>query len=193
MLAVLGGLAPTPYITDAGDCSCSKLLFVPPHANGSIAAASLPLLQAGPHGLQITPLDFNQTCLKTLPPECVQCFQSSTRGINTLDCVYLGGNLPPHQGLSNISHCWCCSRRSKPGQTDRLAGPGPGPGCFCVFVSHGWSSENVHPCVQKSCTRAAPCRPTAGFQEAPWLLHTSPSRGVGAERGLHPGAHQLRQ
>lgn len=94
-----------PSITDAGDCSRSKLLFVPPHANASIAAASLPLLQAGPHGLQIIPLDFNQTCLKTLPPQCGQCFQASTRGINTLDCVYLEGNLLPHQGLSNISHC----------------------------------------------------------------------------------------
>lgn len=36
--------------------------------------------------LQIMTVDFNQRCLKT--PKFVQCIQSSTRRINTLDCDY---------------------------------------------------------------------------------------------------------
>lgn len=66
--------------------------------------------------LQIMNVDFNQRCLKT--PQFVQCIQSSTRGINTLDCVY--SNLK--HTYKAISICqpsftaYATLRRSEPGQ-----------------------------------------------------------------------------
>lgn len=79
---------------------CSKLLFMSSCAN-SIAVDRLPEAHLQ---LQIMTVDFNQRCLKT--PKFVQCIQSSTRGINTLDCAYLQSN----QCLSTIFHCLCSSQ-----------------------------------------------------------------------------------
>lgn len=91
---------------------CSKLLFMSSCAN-SIAVDRLPEAHLQ---LQIMTVDFNQRCLKT--PKFVQCIQSSTRGINTLDCVY--SNLKHTYKAIRVCHpsftAYAPLRRSEPGQ-----------------------------------------------------------------------------
>lgn len=116
----LGDLASTLYHRRC----CSKLLFMSSRAN-SIAVDGLSEAHLQ---LQIMTVDFNQRCLKT--PKFVQCIESSTRGINNLDCVY-----------SNLKHTYKAIRVCQPSFTAYapLRRLQPGQKGLC----HSWRMDSL--------------------------------------------------
>lgn len=90
-------------------------VYIPPDANVKTALTHLLAIinkqqRSNPNGVHIIAGDFNQACLKTELPSFYQHVDCSTRGNNTLDCVY-----------SNIKRAFRVTPLPHLGQSDHLA------------------------------------------------------------------------